>query len=93
MIHMKNKEKSIDINPERTLLVKHAKAVLNSRLTGVEISKETGVNAQQVRLYRSGKRNIEHAYSNNLRKFERLYQTHQLFEEIRYIERKYKYYG
>ncbi|MGP5096150.1 hypothetical protein [Staphylococcus equorum] len=82
---MKN-ENIIDVNDNRELLIWHAKVVLNSRLTGVEISKETGVNAQQVCLYRNGKRNIEGAYLNNLMKLSRLYQTHDLFETIRRME-------
>ncbi|OEK58882.1 hypothetical protein [Staphylococcus equorum] len=84
---MKN-DKYIDVNDKRELLIWHAKVVLNSRLTGVEISKETGVNAQQVCLYRNGKRNIERAYLNNLLKFDRLYQTHDLFGIIRAMEER-----
>lgn len=78
--------KICDFDNERELLIRHAKVVLNSRLTGVEIAKETGVNAQQVCLYRNGKRSIERAYLNNLLKFERLYQSHDLFEIIRDME-------
>lgn len=84
---MKNNKKT-DVDVERELLIWHAKVVLNSRLTGVEISRETGVNAQQVCLYRNGKRNIERAYFNNLLKFERLYQTHDLFGVFRKMEER-----
>jgi len=77
-----------DVDDKRELLIWHAKVVLNSRLTGVEIAKETGVNSQQVCLYRNGKRNIERAYLNNLLKLDRLYQTHDLFAVIRKMEER-----
>ncbi|HDF3152075.1 hypothetical protein [Staphylococcus chromogenes] len=74
------------IQTRREELIKHAKRVLNSRLTATEIAKLTGVNSQQVSLYRNGKRNIENAYLKNLLKFELLYQKHDLFSEIRQLE-------
>ena len=86
---MKN-VKYTDIDKDRELLIWRAKIVLNSKLTGVEISEETGVNAQQVRLYRNGKRDIERAYLNNLLKLEGLYQKHDLFKTIRNMERNGK---
>lgn len=87
MLNMNTNDKNIDLDNKRLLLIKHAKIVLNSKLTGVQIAKETGVNAQQVCLYRNGKRDIERAYFNNLFKFECLYQQHDLFKEIREMER------
>lgn len=82
-----NNNNNVELSDKRALLVKHAKAVLNSKLTGVQIAKETGVNAQQVCFYRNGRRDIERAYFNNLFKFECLYQRHSLFKEIREMER------
>lgn len=87
MRNMNKKNNNVDSFGKRALLIKHAKVVLNSKLTGVQIAKETGVNAQQVCFYRNGRRNIERAYDNNLSKFERLYQRHSLFQEIREMER------
>src|SRR5699024_12035555 len=59
MLNMNTNDKNVDLDNKRLLLIKHAKIVLNSKLTGVQIAKETGVNAQQVCLYRNGKRDIE----------------------------------
>ena len=76
---MINMDRYSDINmgiaSNRPLLIKHAKAILESNMSGVEIAKETGLHVTQVYAYRNGTRPIENAHFENLWKFEALYQV------------------
>jgi len=74
------------IASNRPLLIKHAKVILESSLSGVEIAKETGSHVSQIYAYRNGTRPIENAHFENLWKFEALYQNHEAFKNHRESE-------
>ena len=86
---MKRNQSIEDIVSKRTLFIRHAKVILeDDALTGVEISKETGVHISQVYAYRNKTRPIENAKYENLWKFEKLYQEHNAFKKYRNKERE-----
>ena len=82
---MKNMDRYSNIDmgiaSNKPLLIKHAKFILESSMSGVEIAKETGLHLSQVYAYRNGTRPIENAHFENLWKFEALYQNHKTFNK------------
>lgn len=89
---MRNMDRYSDIDmgiaSNKPLLIKHARIILESSLSGVEIAKETGLHLSQVYAYRNGTRPIENAHFENLWKFEALYQNHKQFKKERKSEGK-----
>lgn len=71
----------------REVMVRHAHRVLKatedhtSGLSGIQLSKEMGVNPKQFSQYKSGKRDIAKAYLDTLYKFERVYQKYDYFRQ------------
>ena len=89
MCGMRTNKKFNTYTSDKKRLIQHAKTILESDLTGVQISEGTGVNTNQVYAYRNGTRPIENARVESLWKFEDLYQTHDLFEKTRNEEKEY----
>lgn len=75
-ITMSKKDILHDTLLNRKELIEHAKAVLGSDWTGVDIAKELEMNSRQVYAYRKGRRNIENATYDTLLKFESVYQEY-----------------
>lgn len=64
---------SLESSLDRDKLIEHAKIVLDSSLSGVELAEEMRMNVRQIYAYRKKRRLIENAYVDTLLKFEEVY--------------------